>query len=131
MKFLIAAGLASLIIVISGITLSLVLGDAAKDLAGKFTFEMSGGARFAYHIGLRILSAVALTALVFYLAPASKGLTPFFIVVTAAWALAYIPAFLLLADVAVMPLRAAFITIAWGWAEFALAGYAAARMLGK
>jgi hypothetical protein len=131
MKFIIAAGLASIIVIVSGIALSFVLGDAAKDLAGKFTFEISGGARFAYHIGLRIVSAAALTALVFYVAPASKEFAPLLIVVTAAWALAYVPAFLLLADVAVMPLKAALITIAWGWAEFALAGYAAARFLGK
>lgn len=130
MKFIIAASLASVIIILSGIALSLVLGETAKELAGKFAFEMSGGARFAYHIGLRILSAVALTALIFYLAPGSKTLAPFFIVITAAWALAYVPAFLLLADVAVMPLKAAFITIAWGWVEFALAGYAARRLLG-
>lgn len=130
-KFIIAAGVAGVIIVISGVGLSLALADVSRSVAAKFTFEMAGPVRFAFHVALRLLMGAAITTLIYFLAASSKEIAPFLLVVTAAWIIAYIPSFLLLADLAVIPLRAAAITIVWGWGEFAVAGFAAWRILAR
>ena len=129
LKFVLASALSGFIIIVSGIALSLLIGDESKALASKFSFEMSGGQRFAFHIGLRLASGVALTVLISMLSTASGDILPFLAVITAAWFIAYVPGFLMLADLSVLKLSTAGVIMMWGWLEFALAGYCAHRVL--
>ena len=117
-KLLIATLLASLILIVSGVVLSLVMSDATREFSQKFAFQMNGTERFFYHVALRILAALALATLIFIVAQSNSSVSVLIAVVVAAWFLSYVPGFLILADIGALSLKAAIATMLWGFAEF-------------
>jgi hypothetical protein len=125
LRILFAGAAAILVMIALGIVGAFVLSDAAASLTERFSPALSFAQRFALHLSERAGMGIALTALTALSLPGGRGAGRFLAVSTAAWFLGYVPGFLMLTDIGVLPLQSALLAIGWGWIEIVSAGGAA------
>jgi len=130
-RYLIASLISGGIILIMGLLVAMLMRETASELAQRFTFEMSGPQRALYHSGLRIASGFAVAAIVAFAFSHLPGLGQVFVLATAIWFLAYVPGFLLLADLGAVGFNPTLKLIGWGWLEITFATAGAWWWLGR